>query len=180
MKRKIFFWLERLKIAPAERKTISGLIILLVCFGGLNLVLSSTAPFEEDDYRELEKQFNERKAMLEAEENELMAQYYPEETAEKKEEFVTVKDTLVKDSTAEATVQKTTQDTLDSKININTASAKGLETLPGIGPAYAQRIVEYRDENGGFEAIEELKKIKGIAQKRLEKLKPFIKLKDSK
>lgn len=180
MKRKIFFWLERLKITPDERKTLSGLAMLLVLLGSLNLTLSPAEPFEDDDYLELEKQFEKRKAILEAEENELMEQYYPDDTAEAKDEFIVAMDTLPDDSTAEEVTRKASQNTLKGRININTASVKDLETLPGIGPAYAQRIIEYRDENDGFETIEELKKIKGIAQKRLEKLKPFIKLKDSK
>lgn len=79
MKRRIFFWLERLKISPAERKTISGLLILLVILGGLNMALTPSVPFEDGDYLELEKQFKKRTAMLQAEEEELMKQYFPKE-----------------------------------------------------------------------------------------------------
>lgn len=59
-------------------------------------------------------------------------------------------------------------------MNINTASAKDLESLPGIGPVYAGRIVEYRNSNGGFKTIEEVKKVKGIGEKTFEKFKDKI------
>jgi competence ComEA-like helix-hairpin-helix protein len=48
------------------------------------------------------------------------------------------------------------------RININTASASELETLPGIGPVLAQRVVEYRQSNGPFRTPEDIKDVKGI------------------
>lgn len=59
-------------------------------------------------------------------------------------------------------------------ININTADQAMLELLPGIGPTYAKRMVEYRAQNNGFSAIEELLNIKGIGEKRLAKIRPLI------
>ena len=180
MKRTLFFWLEKLKIAPGERKTISVLLLVLVLLGGLNLALSPSVPFNGDDYRELEKQFTERTAELKAKEEKLMEQYYP---PEKPVHNSAVADTVEKDSTSNESKKQQPQNTSESsqeeKININTASEQILKTLPGIGPAYADRIVTYRQEYGEFESFSELKKIKGIAQKRLDKLMPFIKLKDS-
>jgi len=60
------------------------------------------------------------------------------------------------------------------KVNINTASASELDTLPGIGPVYAERIIEYRNANGGFKTPAEIKNIKGIGDKTYEKLKDSI------
>lgn len=51
-------------------------------------------------------------------------------------------------------------------INLNTATIKELETLPGIGPALAQRIVAFRTERHGFKRVEELLAIPGISQKK--------------
>ena len=56
-------------------------------------------------------------------------------------------------------------------VNINTASSSELEALPGIGPAKAKSIVEYRKKNGAFKSVEELKNVKGIGDAVLNKLK---------
>lgn len=64
------------------------------------------------------------------------------------------------------------------KINLNTASEEELiENLDGIGSAMAKRIIEYRETNGGFYSIEELMNIKGIGEKRFEKLKNSVTVK---
>ena len=59
-------------------------------------------------------------------------------------------------------------------VNINTASATEIATLPGIGAKMAARIVEYRQKNGPFKKIEELMNVKGIGEKSFLKLKPLI------
>lgn len=60
------------------------------------------------------------------------------------------------------------------KININTATQADLETIDGIGPALAERIIEYRKQNGKFKNIEELKSVKGIGDKKFESIKEKI------
>lgn len=59
-------------------------------------------------------------------------------------------------------------------ININTADAAALDKLKGIGPAMAQRIIDYREENGSFQSIEDLQKVKGIGKAKFAKLKDQI------
>jgi competence protein ComEA len=56
-------------------------------------------------------------------------------------------------------------------VNLNTASATELESLPGIGAKTAERIVEYRQKNGAFKKIEDLMNVKGIGEKSFLKLK---------
>ncbi len=57
------------------------------------------------------------------------------------------------------------------KINLNTASAEQLQTLPGIGPSTAKMIVDYRAKIGKFSRIEEIINIKGIGEKKFQKIK---------
>ena len=59
-------------------------------------------------------------------------------------------------------------------LNINTASAEELQTLPNIGARMAQRIVNYREQHGKFASMEALQNVKGIGAKALEKLRPFV------
>ncbi|MGP1407876.1 helix-hairpin-helix domain-containing protein [Selenomonas sp.] len=62
----------------------------------------------------------------------------------------------------------------DGMVNINTADEKELDKLPGIGPAMAKRIIEYRTENGAFQSPEEIKRVKGIGDAKYEKMKDKI------
>ena len=62
-------------------------------------------------------------------------------------------------------------------MNINEASKKDLEVLPGIGDEMAKRIIEYRNENGKFSKIEDLQNIKGIGEAKFSNLKKFITVK---
>lgn len=62
----------------------------------------------------------------------------------------------------------------DAPINLNTATAEQLTDVPGIGTALASRIVEFRDQNGPFERVDDLLKVRGIGERSLEKLRPYV------
>ncbi len=64
--------------------------------------------------------------------------------------------------------------TLGLALDVNTASAPDLDALPGIGPALAQRIVDYRRTRGPFKKIDDLINVSGIGPKLLEKIKPYL------
>jgi competence protein ComEA len=59
-------------------------------------------------------------------------------------------------------------------ININIADVQQLQALSGIGPAYAERIIDYRLENGPFRDVEELRNIRGIGPVTMERLRPYV------
>lgn len=60
------------------------------------------------------------------------------------------------------------------KVNINRADSSKLQTIPGVGPATAQKIIEYRENNGRFNSIEEIKNVSGIGEKTFENMKEYI------
>jgi competence protein ComEA len=64
--------------------------------------------------------------------------------------------------------------TISSKININTATLEELKTLPRVGDAIAQRIIDYREKNGPFRDIKDIKNVSGIGDKMFENLKDKI------
>ena len=77
-------------------------------------------------------------------------------------------------TTRSQTTSRTQQQPPSAPVNINTATATELEALPGVGPAMAARIVEYRQKNGSFKKIEDLMNVKGIGEKSFLKLKPLV------
>ena len=66
-----------------------------------------------------------------------------------------------------------------SPVNLNTAPAEELTALPGIGEELARRIVQYREEHGPFEAVEDLTKVPGIGQGKLAALEGLVTVEDS-
>ncbi|GHT83246.1 hypothetical protein FACS1894125_6760 [Actinomycetota bacterium] len=66
---------------------------------------------------------------------------------------------------------------IDGVVNLNKANLQDLQTLSGVGPSTAQRILDYRNENGEFKATEDIMQVKGIGEATYEKLKSKLKVK---
>ena len=60
------------------------------------------------------------------------------------------------------------------KVNLNTATVEQLTTLPGVGPTLAARIVEHRQKSGSFKSVQEILAVKGIGEKNLAKIQPYL------
>lgn len=82
---------------------------------------------------------------------------------------------IIINSSGEGIVEKEISNNSENKIiNINKANETDLQTLPGIGASLAGRIVEYRDSNGKFNEIEDIKNVSGIGDSKYENIKNFI------
>ena len=82
---------------------------------------------------------------------------------------------IIINSSGEGIVEKEISNNSENKIiNINKANETDLQTLPGIGASLAGRIVEYRDSNGKFNEIEDIKNVSGIGDSKYENIKNLI------
>ena len=64
--------------------------------------------------------------------------------------------------------------TATAPVNLNTATVEQLATIPGVGPKMAERIIDYRQKNGGFRKVEDLMNVSGVGEKSFLKMKPLI------
>ena len=95
----------------------------------------------------------------------------PSTDDEKQEEYIT-------QSIGEGIImQEESNNSRGSIVNINTANETELEELPGIGASIAGRIIEYRNKNGKFKSIEDIKTVTGIGDSKFEKIKESIRVK---
>lgn len=77
-------------------------------------------------------------------------------------------------NTESSGTQTTVNTTSSSKVNINTASATELDVLPGVGPSLAQKIIADREQNGVFKTVDDLTRVSGIGDKKLETMRDYI------
>lgn len=175
MKRKLFYLFERLQIKRSERVAIIVMLVLSVFLTGIYSFPEILFPKGGFDYSVSDSLFEAKSAQFQKEHDEIMLRYQP--LPEVKQEIsATAIETAPKDTVPPDSSSRGTNSDSVSLININTATAEQLQELPGIGPAYASRIIEWRIENGRFTSKDQLIEIRGIGEKRLEAIKPLIKL----
>jgi competence protein ComEA len=84
--------------------------------------------------------------------------------------------TLTVPTLAVAAQQANTEEQGKDQIEINSATQEDLQRVPGIGPTLAARIIDFREEHGPFERIEDLLNVQGIGVRTLERMRPYLKV----
>lgn len=180
MNRRLFFLFERLSISRNERYTITGLLTTLLILLFLNSLVEQQPVYDPGEYARIDSIFREKSKIIESENLEILARYQPgsdqfqndqNEKPANNQIILQASDTIPPGKADTVQVKKTE----GTKVNINEADLAELQQLPGIGPAYAKRILEWRRLNGEFKTAEELLEVKGIGPKRLEKIKGLLK-----
>lgn len=91
-----------------------------------------------------------------------------------KNDITEEKPIISSDSSSSVALSSGNDSSNSSKININKATLSDLEKIPGVGPSIAQKIITYREENGKFSSIDDLKNVSGIGSKKFETIKDYI------
>lgn len=143
---------------------IGGLMIIICVLAGLRVMITPSVYSDPEHQAAVEQVFLERSEELRRRRAEILQRYVP------KERSVTANNASTEASSGASTMEMPLQ------VNINTAGLDSLLMLPGIGPAYAERILKRRQEVGGFTEISQLMDVKGIGPARFEKIRPLVTL----
>ena len=150
---------------------ISFLIISFIV--GLIIKFSGWKTPQEFDYTANDKEFEQN---LKSSFSQLDSSPLSTEQNEKLKKLTGIKDSI---SSVKNDVKLSPKETaLNKKININKASEEDLMLLPGIGKSIAGRIISYRDLHKGFKSADELMEVKGIGEKKFEKIRNYVALGD--
>ena len=151
-------------------KEIGVIIFLLITLcSGIIIKYSGWKKPGEYDYSETDKNFESR---LKSSFEDLNSTSTDSISRQRTEELTALADTLGFE--IEKNINEKKKLKAGVKININTALAQELTALPGIGLIMAERIIEYREDHGKFKTPDDLKKVKGIGDKKFEEISIYI------
>jgi len=150
-------WIEKYSV------WIGAALIVISLIGGVMLMVKKGAGASGVDQGKIIDENNKKISELEAKVSEL----------QKENESLKASNQSSVSSGQTATGNQSSNQQ-SGKININTATAAQLDSLPGIGPVYAQRIIDYRSANGPYTSLEQIQNVKGIGPKTYEKFKDKI------
>jgi len=162
-KRHLFFFFERLEIRAGERRAIATLLLLGVALNQAKDYWPSPVAYEADFYAPILAAFDERNARAASELAALDSLYQGLERAGGRDGQRAVPQPPRRDPSLRS-----------GQVPINTATAEQLDQLPGIGPALAKRIIDYRTEHGPFTSVDDLTNVRGIGPALMEKIRPYV------
>lgn len=179
MRRWFYFFLERLNITPGERRLVLATMILFIITSVSDIIVQPKYPYDSAYYAPLEKEFKKHIRLARQKDSLRKAKFYtvekPAENKVRPKAFHHKKPRNLK--TAKSSKKSKKKSLKRQSININTADKKTLMLLPGIGPKTAKKIIVYRKEHGSFSTLSGIMGVKGIGKKKLEKMKPYLRLK---
>jgi len=200
----LFFLVDKLHIQSSERYFLTGFMLFYAVTWLVQPMIPSKEIYNDEYYAPIMEAFYKNSAEKYSERKETLQRYYPGDENKIMEMAASVlpegyeQEVLqrVMENTQDNHVQglpinrgtlisaamdstkkeegKSQGSVNDEKININKAGLSELIRLPGIGRSIAERIVDYREQNGSFKRIEDIMKVRGIGPARFEKLKHLL------
>lgn len=170
-KRHLFFLFERLEIRAGERRAIATLLLLGVALHQAKVHWPSPVAYDAAFYAPILAAFDERNARADSELAALDSLY---QGLESKTADSSLRTKKPRASNIAPFAPLRAGSRPSAPVPINTATEEQLDQLPGIGPALAKRIIEYRTEHGPFTSVDDLTKIRGIGPALMEKIRAFV------
>jgi competence protein ComEA len=153
MKHRLYYWQQKVGMTSGEASALGAVFGLFMLGLGAQFVMTTEPSFGDEIYAEVDSLFALGVARMNTVAPTAEASAAP---------------------AASPTASRARASQTVGVIDINTATAADLQRLPGIGPALAQRVVEYRESMGPFAAPEHITRVSGIGPRTLERLRPHI------